>query len=384
MFQSEILELLDTFNVKESSDFYRLPPGQQPYFIRRLYKAFVDNVASTVDEVKAVGGVKFHFRTSGDLSISNTNLPTEAFLKKTAFYANRTIVSFPFEEVTRAEQTRLLRNRPTSQWPSKRLQKSKPFLFGEIASDPRMAARGTVAVTGKVYTIDRAAFDDMLTVLSRLRPAIEAGISQLIPTFPDVEQTLQSKRLGLTPANFKLPELQEQFAEDLLIQGHQPRIPSGMSHLLLPHFANVPFERLIEIRDKESALYQEFQRRLERLLLGSEGTDSETKILGFMRDVDAGVRELHRKFADIETNYRRKNIYMLVKFMAAGMVLMAPVDPDIQKAIAGVVGSLSAFDYLTSRDDVAKSKIELRSSQFYLPWLVFTGDNAEPPKFTGA
>lgn len=79
MFQSEILELLDTFNVKDSRDFYRLPPGQQPYFIRRLYKAFVDNVASTVDEVKAVGGVKFHFRTSGDLSISNTNLPTEAF-----------------------------------------------------------------------------------------------------------------------------------------------------------------------------------------------------------------------------------------------------------------------------------------------------------------
>ena len=165
MFQSEILELLDTFNVKESGDFYRLPAGQQPYFIRRLYRAFIDNVASTVDEVKAVGGVKFHFRTSGDLSIANTNLPTEAFLKKTAFYANRTIVSFPFEEVTRAEQTRLLRNKPTSQWPSKRLQRNKPFLFGEIASDPRMAARGTVAVTGKVYTIDRAAFNERLDLL---------------------------------------------------------------------------------------------------------------------------------------------------------------------------------------------------------------------------
>lgn len=376
MFQSDILELLDNFDVKDASAFYRLPAGQQPYFIRRLYKAFVDNFNRTVDDMKTEGGVKFHFRTSGDLTVSHTNVPTEAFLKKTAFYANRTIVSFPFEEVTRAEQTRLLKNKPHSQWPSKHLRKDRPILFGEIASDPRMASRGTVAVTGKVYTIDRAAFNDLLTLLSRLRPAIEAGVSQLIPTFPDIEKVFQSRRLGLTSTNFHLPELKEQFSEDSLLQSQPGRVASGLSHLLLPHFTNVPFERILEIRERESALYQEFQRRLERLLLGSEGTDSETKILEFLRDVDAGVRELHRKFSNIEANYRRKNIYMLVKFIAAGMVLMAPVDPAIQEAITGIVGSMSAFDYLTAREDVARSKVELRSNQFYLPWLVFSDGNA--------
>lgn len=376
MFQSDVLELLDNFGVKDASSFHRLPAGQQPYFVRRLYKAFVENLGNTVDAVKAEGGVKFHFRTSGDLTASHTNVPTDAFLKKTAFYANRTIVSFPFEEVTRAEQTRLLKNKPHSQWPSKRLRKDRPILFGEIASDPRMASRGTVAVTGKVYTIDRAAFDDLLTVLARLRPAIEAGVSQVIPTFPDVEQVLRSRRLGLTSANFHLPELNKQFSEDSLLHSHPGRAPSGLSHLLLPHFTNVPFERILEIRERESVLYQEFQRRLERVLLDSMGTDSEAKILGFLRDVDAGVRELHRKFSDIEANYRRKSIYMLVKFIAAGMVLMAPVDPVIQKSIAGIVGSMNAFDYLTAREEVAKSKTELRSNQFYLPWLVFSDANA--------
>jgi hypothetical protein len=372
MFQSEILELLDSFDVKAASDFYRLPAGQQPYFVRRLYKAFANNMQSIVSEVRNVGGVKFHFRTTGDLSLPNTNLPTETFLKKTAFYANRTIVSFPFKELTRAEQSRLLRNKPTSQWPSKRMRKDRPFLFGEIASDPRMAARGTVAVTGKVYSIDRAAFDDLLTVLSRLRPAIEAGVSQLIPTFPDIERTLQNRRLGLTSANFRLPKLQEQFSEEMLLYPESSRATSGLSHLLLPYFTNIPFERLLEIRERESALYYEFQRYFERLLFESEGTDSETKILGFLRDVDAGVRELHRKFSDIELNYRRKSIYMLVKFLAVGMVLMAPVGPDVQKTIATLVGGMTAFDYLTARDDVAKSRVELRSNRFFLPWLVFS------------
>lgn len=370
-FQTELLEVLDSFGVKNVRDFYRLPPGQQPYFTRRLYKAFVSHFESAIAEVQNSGGVKFHFRTSGDLTATHTNVPTEAFLKKTAFYANRTLISFPFQEVSRADQTRLLRNKPHSQWPEKRRRKDRPFYFGEVQSGPRTGYGGTLLFTGKFYTVDQAAFNDLLMLIPRLRPAIEAGVSELIPVFKDTENVLRSKALGLTSANFRLPELQQQFSEEILVRNLPDRRAVGLSHLLLPHFANVPFEKILEIRDKEADLYAEFQRRFERLLIDAEASDSEERILTFLRDVDSGVRELHRKFVDIEKNYRRKSIYMLIKFISAGLVLMAPVDPVVQKSIAGIVGSLSAFDYLTAREDVAKSKAELHGNHFYVPWLVF-------------
>lgn len=368
--QNDLIDLFDAFSVKEVGDFYRLPAGQQPYFTGRLYKAFTTHFECAVKEVRSSGGVNFHFRTSGDWTAPVTNIPSEAFLKKTAFYANRTLISFPFKEVSRVEQTRLMRSRPRSQWPEKRNRKNdRPFYFGEIHSSSR---HYSPVVTGKAYTIDQAAFNDLLQLVTRMRPALEAGVSEIVPIFPDTEHILRSRSLRLTTANFKLPELQQQFSEEELLGSYAPREASSLSHLLLPHFTNVPFERILEIRVKESDMYAEFQRRFERLLHESETTESEERILSFLRDVDGGVRELHRKFSEIESNYRRKNIYMLIKFFAVGLVLMAPVDAEIKKAVGGVVGGLSAFDYFTSLEDVAKSKAELRNNQFYLPWLVFS------------
>jgi len=221
------------------------------------------------------------------------------------------------------------------------------------------------------YTIDSAAFDDFLTIYFLLRPAIKAGVAQVLPSFPDTVKMFRNKNLGLTSANFQLPDLQEQFYESEIDSIGLSRGQSGLSHLLLPHFTNIPFERLLEIREKENDIYWEFQRRLERMLFGASEVESEAIILNFLKEVDSGVRELHRKFKDIEATYKRKNIYMLIKFLSVGLSMMAPIDLEAKKTIATIIGGISAFDYLTTKEDKAIAMCKNRNNQFYLPWLVF-------------
>jgi hypothetical protein len=371
MFQKDVLDLFDSFKVKNKEAFYRLPPGEKPLFLGHLYKTFVRNVDDSLSNLKTTGGVKFHFETSGDLTTRHTNLPNGAFLKKTSFYANRSFITFPFQEIKNRKQLRILKDKPKHAWPKAYQAARKMMLFGHLKAGIRTGYGGIPGIAGKVYTIDSAAFDDMLTVFFRLKPAIKAGVAQILPSFPDTKKQFKNKNLGLTSANFKMPELQRQFYENEIDTPNFTREPSGLSHLLLPHFTNIPFERLLEIREKEIDLYWEFQRRLENMLRGASEIESEALILNYLRDVDSGVRELHRKFKDIHATYKRKNIYMLIKFLSVGLTMFAPLDAEVKKALATIIGGISAFDYLTTREDKAKAIYENRSNQFYLPWLVF-------------
>lgn len=370
MFQNELLELLDTFSIKDRNDVFALPPGQKPYFLGRLYKAFQNGVDTSLKTLPELGGVKFHFQSTGNLQDNNPNLPTESFFKKTCFYANRTVVTFPFEEIKSKKLLRTLKEKPASQWPNARDKGNRSLYFGEIGAGTRTGYGGMLGIKGKVYRIDPAAFDDFLSVIFQLRPAIEAGISEVFPAFPDTNKKFHAKKLGLTSANFQLEELDTQFRENFSLDASF-RTKNGLSNILLPHFDSVPLERLIEIRDKESDLYMHFQRRLEHLLQDASKLDSEQKILEMMREVDEGVRELHGKFKHIQKMYQRKNIHILLKFLAAGMLVLSPLDPAAKASIASILGGISAFDYLTSKEDEVNSMLELKSDRFYLPWLVF-------------
>ncbi|MET0602134.1 MAG: hypothetical protein ABW167_09120 [Baekduia sp.] len=366
----EIVKLFDEFEIATPRDYYLLPPGDQPYFVKRLYRALTRTRESALKEARAESGVKFHFRTSGDLTSATPNLPTEVFLKKLSFYAQRTFVSFPFKELTSAEEARLLRSTPGHAMPAKR-QRERLFVFGEIEGW-RTPRGGALSAVGKVYRIDAAAFRDFLTVVTRLRPAMEAGVSTVIPLFPDDKRSLMTaRRLGLTVANFEREELRTQFWEQDLNDSEMRRSEAGLSKVLLPHFDDVPFERLLEIRQREADLYDDFQTRFARVLDEAQATDSEARILEFLRDIDDGVRTLERRFAEIRTSYRRKNILLGLKFVSAGLVMMAPTDPEIRKSVLGLMGSLSAFDFVTGRVDATTQRDALRTDRFYLPWQVF-------------
>jgi hypothetical protein len=369
MFQKKLLQLLDNFGVKCVRDYHKLPPGDKPYFIRRLYKVFVSNSQDIVSDLTKSGGVKFHFAASGNLEDPNPNVPSELLLRKMSFYANRVLVTFPFQEIKDQKQLRALRDKPKHTWNSKSVRRTYPMIFGEIYTG-RDGYGGWVGLNDeKAYYIDPAAFDDMLTTCFRLRPAINAGFAYLIPHFPDNKRLSKPRKLGLTSANFTLKDLQTQFNEQNFNLADKKRQNSGLTYLLLPHFTNVPFERVLEIRAKEEELYWEFQRRLEHLLYEADQLESEQILMEFLREVDRGVRELQRKFTDIQEIYRRKSIYMLIKFICASLVLLSPV--EAREVISGILGSMTVFDFFTLHEQKAKEIYQLRSNRFYLPWLIF-------------
>src|SRR5205823_9629487 len=223
---SQLIELLDDFGVRSVTDYYALAPGEQPYFVKRLYKTLVRGLDQTVRAAKSDEGVKFHFQTSGSLARS-PNVPTATFLKKLSFYANRTIVSFPFRELTREEQAHLIHSRNKG-------ERDSLFYFGDFTTH-RTSRGGRVQKLGKLYTVDTQAFRDLLTVITRLRPAMEADVSCVVSTFPDNKNVLRNRRLGLTSANFKQRELERQFWEESSVRADEERTPTALSHLLLPH-----------------------------------------------------------------------------------------------------------------------------------------------------
>ncbi len=181
MFQDDLLQVLDDFAVGTAAAFYELPASKKAHFIRRLYKAFVDSEEQALSDLSAAGGVKLHFAISGDLASPNSNVPSAAFLKKLCFYANRTLISFPFKELTETNPQRVERGAAPKNWRAI----DRPVLFGNIRSG-RSGKVGWVSMKdGEGYRVDPAAFEDFLEVVSSLRPAINAGLTYILPVFPD-------------------------------------------------------------------------------------------------------------------------------------------------------------------------------------------------------
>ena len=359
MFQKDLLDLFDSFRIMKVEDYRHLQPGDKPYFIRRLYKVFTSDTPKMLLDLRVSGGVKFHFGVSGFFGGSGANIPNETFLKKMTFFSNRNLITFPFREITDVNRRGVL---------ARRSRGEKAVLFGDSGTG-RNENEGYVVGYKNAYSVDPVSLGELIRVICNLRPAISVGAANVLPFFPESRKVFRDKKLGLTSVNFRLKNLQMQFEESETVDDQGKRKRSGLTQLLLPHFENVTFERIIEIRAKEEELYWEFQRRLENLLHRASQVESERLLLSFMKDVDEGVREINRKFTELQVNYRRKNIYMTVKFLSVAMVLMAPV--EAREVISAVLGSTTIFEYLTTREDRARELYKSRNNKFYLPWLVF-------------
>lgn len=375
MFQMELLNVLDDFNVKTADDFYTLPPGERPYFVRRLYRAFVNEEDKIHNDLVTAGGVKFHFQTSGSSNSKSMNVPTSAFLNKLCFYSNRTLVSYPFKELRGKRLSRAKRDLPVRAWRESATQDSRPILFGEIRT-VRYADSGYASTPpGQGYSLDPAAFRDFLITISQLRPAIETGLTYVIPAFPDKKRDFRRTYGRLTSANFSLPELKRQFLEEELVDHPGLGLQNELLSIHLPYFTNIPLERILEIRDHEQDLYNNFQRYLENLLVGLSPQETELKLLSVLRDIDAGVREIDRKFRSIKREYNRKDIFMGIGILCTGLAIFSGIEwgKEIAPMIASATGTATGVQFLSGVHDKKKAFESLSDDRFYLPWLIYRG-----------
>jgi hypothetical protein len=372
VFQADLLVVLDEFAIRSPLDFHKLPPGRKTYFVRRLYKAFVDSEEDAIADLLSAGGVKLHFATSGDLTVANTNVPSAAFLKKLCFYSNRTLITFPFERLSRASMSRVMKVVPAKAWRDSMKRENRPLLFGHVVSG-RNGYGGYVGLAGgDGYSLDPAAFEDFLQVISQTRPAIDAGLTYLMPAFPNKKKEFKRLNKRLISANFKLQELNRQFMENELSDSPGFRFEGDLLDLYLPYFTSIPLERILEIRNQQQDMYNDFQRYLENLFFGLSAEETEAKFLGVLRDVDTGIRELEKKFQSVKKEYGRKDIYMGVGVLCTGLAIFAGYEwgKDVAQIIASATGTATGIGFTANLSDKRKAQSALADDRFYLPWLI--------------
>src|SRR4051812_11002954 len=94
--QNDLVQILDAFEVYSLLNYDRLPPRDKSYFLQRLSRAFEASEKRVLDDLTRADGVKLHFASSSDPAAKDANMPGDTFFRKSAFYANRTLVTFPF------------------------------------------------------------------------------------------------------------------------------------------------------------------------------------------------------------------------------------------------------------------------------------------------
>lgn len=206
-----------------------------------------------------------------------------------------------------------------------------------------------------------------------MRPAIDAGLTYLMPAFPDEKQEYRRIASKLTSANFQLEELKRQFQEQELVVKNGLYFQGDLLNLYLPYFTNIPLERILEIRNREQDMYNTFQRYLEDITKGISQAEGEERLLSTLKDIDKGIRDLEKKFRATCADYNRQNIYIGIGMICAGLAVIAGIQfgNEVAKAIAGVTGVATGIQFISSKNESIKSRESLADDKFYMPWLVY-------------
>ncbi|HSG41080.1 MAG TPA: hypothetical protein VLE27_15690, partial [Thermoanaerobaculia bacterium] len=325
-------QLLREFDVEETADYYALPPGTQSAFVSRLYSELEDHAKKGIESIKLADGLKLHFVVKELPDEGFSNLPTDAFFRKTCFYANKTLVTFPFRDSERSSHEVVRRGHSTT------LKHDKEIVsFGKYRTR-RGGYGGEVQEVGKNHHLYRAEFNAFLHLLCTARPFLDSGFLTIVPSYqPEAKKfNVRTKaRFGLHSANFHMDELRKQFEEE----GYEDLVMGSgvVPYLYLPYFSNLTSRDVMEVRQEEQDHYIDFQRLLTRLLSGMDDIDSEKKLLDHLREIDEGVRKLVRSYEAILKADRRRDIATLMGFVAVGLLMLLP--PATAAAITAIVGS---------------------------------------------
>lgn len=313
MSHQDIGVILDNFKIKSPDDYFRLSVKEKGTFLSRVKSSSEHLMEDVLTEIKHTPGLKMHFRVTRHPQNGWQNIPNEVFARKMAFFASKSIITFPFNEV--------------AYWKGEDL-------------------------------------DPFLRLLCIARPFIKNGLVSILPAHCQAgieTQAVLGNKYGLVSANFQREELEDQFEEKLY--------KTHVANIYLPYFSGIYPEDIIHIRHEEKRLYDGFEHGLSRLINEDNEHDYEQKLLSELREIDDHVRQLIEKFEAIQYAYRKKNIYLLIGLATIGLVMLFP--SNIVPALNQLLGCSTGFSmmaYLQSKIEKANKIKGLREEKFYLFW----------------
>ena len=165
---------------------------------------------------------------------------------------------------------------------------------------------------------------------------------------------IREKRISLTHRELKA-QLQEN------------RTEIGMGKLYLPHLQNVPAEVLFKLRQDEDA-FSRFQHALSNFLKKSQESDTESKLLDCMKEVDYHIHMLNQQFKNIKKMRALRTRNVTLQLFGLGLVQLVPVEfaADLTKFL----GSITAFQAIEHFVSFREKFDKLKENDFYFPWRI--------------
>lgn len=360
-------QLLRDFNIEEAADYYLLPPGRQSVFLSRLYSELEDHAKEGLGLLKLDRGLKLHFVVESDGQGSFRNLPDDVFFRKICFYASHAVVTFPFRETDLSPREVVHRGHATE------IKRNKEVMtFGKYRTE-RDGYGGRVEEIGKAHHLYRSELDIFLHLLCTARPFLESKTKFLtiVPSYyPEAEKLKAGKKsaLGLSPANFKLAELRQQFEEE----GFEQIDSVGTPTLYLPYFSGLSSEDVLKVREEEKDRYASFQTHLVELLHGLPQVKSERELLAWMGMIDKELHQINLHCEAISKAARNRNFRYA---LGLGTILMGLVHPPIWavpvvSAITTILGKddFTFFKFLGEKRTHDAQLAEAVGNELYLHW----------------
>jgi hypothetical protein len=296
--------LLDEFNINSPKDYFKLKVRDKAIFRSRIQSSAEQATSDVLTEIEHTPGLKMHFRVRQLPQGDWQNIPNETFARKLAFFASKSIVTFPFNQLDYRRKD--------------------------------------------IYSI--------LELLCATRPFLREGFVSILPSDDGLEKKLRNKKYGLVSANFQLKSLETQFEENIQ--------PTVIANLFLPYFRDIAPEDVVRLRHEEKLLYEGFEHRLAGLLTGTKKINNEKTLLKELENIDHHIRQLTVRFENIRDEKRKKNIEMVIRFATVGLAfLFTPLGP-----VAPFLGAFPLWDYVNFRLEAASRDKAQKAEEYYLLW----------------
>jgi hypothetical protein len=296
--------LLDEFNINSPKDYFELNVKDRAIFLSRIQSSAEQATNDVLTEIVHTPGLKMHFRVRHLPQGDWQNIPNETFARKLAFFASKSIITFPFNQLAYWEKD--------------------------------------------IYSI--------LELLCAARPFLREGFVSILPSDDRLEKKLRNKKYGLVSANFQLESLETQFEENIQ--------PTVIANLFLPYFRDIAPEDVVRLRHEEKLLYEGFEHRLAGLLSGTKKINNEKTLLKELENIDHHIRQLTVRFEAIRDESRKKDIEMAIGIATVGLAWLFPPIATV----AALLGAFPVWDYVNFKLEAPSRAKAQKAEEYYLLW----------------
>lgn len=140
-------------------------------------------------------------------------------------------------------------------------------------------------------------------------------------------------------------------------------------HILLPYFPGLDLLSVSKLRTDETDSFIRFSTFLWRRVRALADAQSVGGITEIIEEIEYEVSALRLEAKKLEKTRSLRDVKMALFSVSLGAMVLGSAHPAVQAA-SGFIGSVAAIDLLKELSGYRREQIDLRKSDFYIPYLL--------------